>query len=153
MAENEEEFEESVPLVWTLKSCSPEQVTEFIAIMQQESKKVGEAAKKAGINLSTAYRLYREWTNGGGEIMPGYKPASKVQPAGNNRKLTAEHSLFLEQYVEQNPTCYVKDAAAELCKAFNGLSISDSAVHQHLTNKLSFTLTRTRAIVSERNAE
>ncbi|CDH61598.1 hypothetical protein RO3G_03680 [Lichtheimia corymbifera JMRC:FSU:9682] len=72
---------------------------------------------------------------------------------GNNRKLNDEHSRFLEEYVEQHPTCYVKDAMDELCKEFTNLSINHSTVYRHLTDKLSFTLTRTQPRVAERNSE
>lgn len=55
--------------------------------------------------------------------------------------------------MEKHPTCIIKDAAASLCAAFEDLTISDSAVHRHVTEKLEFTLTRTQARVAERNSE
>lgn len=78
---------------------------------------------------------------------------SELSSKGNNRKLNDNHSRFLEDYVEQHPTCYVKDAMDELCREFTDLSINHSTVYRHLTNKLSFTLTRTQAQVAERNSE
>ncbi|CDH60001.1 hypothetical protein RO3G_03680 [Lichtheimia corymbifera JMRC:FSU:9682] len=41
----------------------------------------------------------------------------------------------------------------ELCKEFTNLSINHSTVYRHLTDKLSFTLTRTQPRVAERNSE
>lgn len=46
-----------------------------------------------------------------------------------------------------------KYATASLCAAFEDLTISNSAVHCHVTEKLEFTLARTQARVAERNSE
>lgn len=89
----------------------------------------------------------------GGTILPGYRLKTEIKSKGSNTKLTEEHSLFLDNYVERYPTCIIKDATALLCAAFEDLKISDSAVHRHVTEKLEFILTRTQARVAERNSE
>ena len=66
---------------------------------------------------------------------------------------TDEHSQFIEHYVEKYPICIVKDATDELCKAFEGLKITQGTVYRHLTGKLSFTLTRTQPKGAECNCE
>ncbi|KAG0735990.1 hypothetical protein G6F16_001906 [Rhizopus arrhizus] len=81
----------------------------------------------------------------GGTILPGYKPASEVKRKGNNVKLTEEHSQNLDAFIEKHPTCIVKDATESLCETFQGLTINESTVYRHITEKLEFTLTRTQA--------
>lgn len=139
-------------LVWTLTKYTPRQVGQFLILLLTEEKIIARAAARASISSSAAYKLYKQW-QGNMRVLPGYVPASEVRPRGNNRKLTEQHSQFLESYVEQHPTCCIKDATAELCKEFEGLSISGSSVHRHLTEKLSFTLTRTRPQAEARNSE
>ncbi|CDH61137.1 hypothetical protein RO3G_03680 [Lichtheimia corymbifera JMRC:FSU:9682] len=140
-------------LVWTPTKYKPRQVAYFIALLQSEERTIKRAAERAGINVDAAYKFNKQWKKSGGTVLPGYVEASKVKPKGNNRKLTEEHSRFLEDYVERNPTCVVKDAVDELCGEFKNLSIDQSTVYRHLTEKLSFTLTRTQPRVMERNSE
>ncbi len=88
----------------------------------------------------------------GGTILPGYKPASEVKRKGNNVKLTEEHSQNLDAFIEKHPTCIVKDATESLCETFQGLTINESTVYRHITEKLEFTLTRTQARFVNRNS-
>lgn len=112
-------------------------------MIQNENLTIADAAQKVFIKPSVAYKFHKQWRLNGGSVLPGYVPASEVKPKGNNAKLNAEHSQFLEQYVEDQPTCIIKDATASLCDAFQGLTIDESTVYRHLTEKLSFTLIRT----------
>ncbi|KAI8136942.1 hypothetical protein BJV82DRAFT_584101 [Fennellomyces sp. T-0311] len=140
-------------LIWTPTKYSPEQVCEFISLIQNLNLKVAPAARRARIHQSAAYTFHKEWERNGGTVLPGYKPASEVKPKGNNVKLTAKHSDFIESYVEENPCCIVKDLTAALCDEFEGLNVHQSTVYRHLTEKLAFTLTRTQPQVADRNSE
>ncbi|KAG1451954.1 hypothetical protein G6F56_007947 [Rhizopus delemar] len=71
----------------------------------------------------------------------------------NNIKLTENHSQFIDNYVENHPTCIVKDVTDCLCAAFDDLTINESSVYRHITDKLQFTLTRTQPRIAERNSE
>lgn len=154
MAEDEEfQFENQPRLVWTLNKYKPEQVAQFIALVRNENMSIADGARKALINSSTAYKLHKEWKKNKGAILPGYKPVSEVKRNGRNTKLSDEHSEFLAQYIEDNRTCFVKDATDALCEVFEDLSISKSAVHRHFTQKLSFTLTRSRPLTAARNSK
>ncbi|CAO3687471.1 unnamed protein product [Rhizopus stolonifer] len=73
----------------------------------------------------------------GGIILPGYKPGSEVKHA----------------FIEKHPTCIVKDATESLCETFQGLTINESTVYRHITEKLEFTLTRTQARFVNRNSD
>ncbi|KAI8063735.1 uncharacterized protein B0P05DRAFT_590272 [Gilbertella persicaria] len=107
----------------------------------------------AGIGLKAAYKFKDQWKKNGGTILPGYKPASEVKRKGNTVKLTEEHSQYLHAFIEKHPTCIVKDATESLCETFQGLTINESTVYRHITEKLEFTLTRTQARSVNRNSD
>ncbi|KAG0750197.1 hypothetical protein G6F57_010982 [Rhizopus arrhizus] len=89
----------------------------------------------------------------GETILSGYKPVFKVKRKGNNVKLTEEHSQYLNEFVEKHPTCIVKDATESLYDTFHGLTINESTVYRHITEKQEFTLTRTQARFVNRNSD
>ncbi|KAG1146555.1 hypothetical protein G6F37_001371 [Rhizopus arrhizus] len=89
----------------------------------------------------------------GETILPGYKPVFEVKRKENKVKLTEEHSQYLNEFVEKHSTCIVKDATESLCDAFHGLTINESIVYRHITEKLEFTLTRTQASFVNRNSD
>ncbi|RCH98736.1 hypothetical protein CU097_015363, partial [Rhizopus azygosporus] len=60
---------------------------------------------------------------------------------------------FIDNYVENHPTCIVKDVIDCLCAAFDDLTINESNVYRHISDKLQFTLTRTQPRIAERNSE
>ncbi|KAI8884054.1 hypothetical protein K501DRAFT_183117 [Backusella circina FSU 941] len=140
-------------LVWVPTKYKPNQVTQFISLMQNINMKIKSAAKEAGIAASAAYKFNRQWASNNQRILPGYVPISEVRPKQNNLKISKDHSQFLEEYIEKNPTCIIKDATEELFKAFDDMKINESAVYRHVRNKLSFTLTRTQPRVIARNSE
>lgn len=67
--------------------------------------------------------------------------------------MTEEHSQYLDAFIEKHPTCIVKDATESLCETFQGLTILESTVYRHITEKLEFTLTRTQARLVNRNSD
>ncbi|KAI8643773.1 hypothetical protein BD408DRAFT_475199 [Parasitella parasitica] len=147
---------EATPLpnmIWTPTKYKPKDVAQFISLLQNKNLKVSKAAKEAGIGLKAAYKFKDQWKKNGGTILPGYKPASEVKRKGNNVKLTEEHSQYLHAFIEKHPTCIVKDATESLCETFQGLTINESTVYRHITEKLEFTLTRTQARFVNRNSD
>ncbi|KAG2230253.1 hypothetical protein INT48_009823 [Thamnidium elegans] len=128
---------EATPLpnmIWTPTKYKPKDVAQFISLLQNKNLKIN--GKKNG-----------------GTILPGYKPASEVKRKGNNVKLTEEHSQYLHAFIEKHPTCIVKDATESLCETFQGLTINESTVYRHITEKLEFTLTHTQARFVNRNSD
>ncbi|KAI9248579.1 hypothetical protein BDA99DRAFT_446133, partial [Phascolomyces articulosus] len=95
--------------VWTSREYKPEQIAQFIALILNENKKIAPAARKS-------FKKKR------GTVLSSYKARSEVKSRGNNMKLKADHSQFLEGYVEQKPTCIIKDATTTLCYHFQGLT-------------------------------
>lgn len=67
--------------------------------------------------------------------------------------LTENHLQFIDNYVENHITCIVKDVTDCLCAAFNDLTINESSVYRHITDKLQFTLNRAQPRIAERNLE
>ncbi|KAG2229083.1 hypothetical protein INT48_005352 [Thamnidium elegans] len=115
---------EGIPLpnmVWTRTKYKPSQVTQFISLMQNNKCKVPKTAKETG-----------------------YKPASEVKIKRNNVKITEEHSQFIEEYVNEHPTCIVKDVTGLLRSTFNDIVINESTIYSHITKNLEFTLTHTQ---------
>lgn len=81
------------------KSYSPAQIAGFIHSLQEEGCTVPEAAKKAIIHRSTAYRMWTEFNESGGRELPGFKKKSKGQDnRGRLPILKEEHSQFLINY-------------------------------------------------------
>ncbi|RCI01309.1 hypothetical protein CU098_011928, partial [Rhizopus stolonifer] len=120
---------EATPLpnmIWTPTKYKPKDVAQFISLLQNKNLKVSKAAKEA---------------------------ASKVKRKGNNVKLTEENSQYLDAFIEKYPTFIVKDATESLCETFQGLTINESTVYRHITEKLEFTLTRTQARFVNRNSD
>lgn len=83
------------------------------------------------------------------QVLPGYKLASEVEVKRNNVKLTEHHSQFIDDYVEEHPTCIVKNVTDSFCAVFDDLSITESNVYRHITDKLQFTFSRTQPRISE----
>ncbi|KAG1052178.1 hypothetical protein G6F43_005664 [Rhizopus delemar] len=97
--------------------------------------------------------LYQTERKNGVTILPGYKPVSEVKRKGNDKKLTEEHSQYLNQFVEKHPTCIVKDATQSLCEAFHGLIMNEFTVYRHINEKLEFALTLIQARFINRNSD
>ena len=66
--------------------------------------------------------------------------------------MTEAHSQFLIEYIDKNPTSVLVDIKEKLC-AFQGLSISVSALHKHLVHKCKVTLKRLEKLPAARNTD
>ncbi|KAI7889696.1 uncharacterized protein EV154DRAFT_591632, partial [Mucor mucedo] len=62
-------------------------------------------------------------------------------------------SQYLHAFIENHPTCIVKDATESLCETFQGLTMNESTVFRHMTEKLKFTLTCTQARFVNKNSD
>ncbi|KAI8979832.1 hypothetical protein BDF20DRAFT_835793 [Mycotypha africana] len=131
--------------VTKLKNFSWSKLLQFIALMQNRNLKIGDAATQSGFFQLLAIS----------SSLNGRKTVEQccLGTSLPLNKLYEEHSEYLDNYVTNNPTCVVKDVTASLVEAFEDLTISDSAVYRHLTNKLAFTITRTQPRVANRNSE
>ncbi|CAO3651575.1 unnamed protein product [Mucor hiemalis] len=72
----------------------------------------------------------------------------------NEKKMEEPSYLVKNQFSKlSHPTCIVKDGTKSLCETFHGLTINESTVYRHITEKLEFTLTRTQARFVNRNSD
>ncbi|CAO3664015.1 unnamed protein product [Rhizopus stolonifer] len=103
------------------KSYSHTQIAGFIHSLQEEGCTVPEAAKKASIPRSTAYRMWTEFNESGGRKLPGFKKNKGQDNRGRPPILKEEHSQFLINYIGLNAASTVDLAHDELRKAFPSL--------------------------------
>ncbi|KAG1206726.1 hypothetical protein G6F35_011149 [Rhizopus arrhizus] len=111
------------------KSYSLAQIAGFIHSLQKEGCLVPEAAKKASIPRSTAYRMWNEFNESG------------------------KHTQFLIKYIDSNAASTVDLAHDELCKAFPGLRILVNAVYKHMRTKCNLSLKRAEILHEERDSD
>ncbi|KAG0755266.1 hypothetical protein G6F24_011945 [Rhizopus arrhizus] len=97
---------------------------------------VPEAAKKASIPRSTAYRMWNEFNERDGP-----------------RILIEEHTQLLIKYIDSNAAPTVDLAHDELCKAFPGLRSSVNAVYKHMRTKCNLSLKRAEILCEERDSD
>lgn len=133
------------------KQYNPKQIERFIRLLQEEGLKVPAAAEKCGIPRSTAYELKKESNNSGGTILPGFK--EKKYNRKGNPTLMEEHSKFLADFIDDNPSVTLQLAQDELCKKFDGLKITPSGLRKHMTDKLALSLKKADPYRAERNSE
>ncbi|KAI8049307.1 hypothetical protein BDF21DRAFT_351465, partial [Thamnidium elegans] len=57
----------------------------------------------------------------GGIISPGYKLVFDVKSKRDNIKTTNKQPKFIENYIEADLICIVKDVIEQSCTVFNGL--------------------------------
>lgn len=139
-------------MVWTSIKYKTSQVVQFISLMQNTNMKLPQSAKEAKVEYAMGYIFNKEWKANGGTVLQGYKLASEVKRKGNNVKVTEEHPQFIEDYLEKNYTCAVKDVTELPCATFEDLFVNQSTVYRHITDKLEFTLTRIQAMLAARNS-
>lgn len=122
-----------------------------------EQEKTKAAAEKYGINPSTANQYISKVRPTIEQLLPLHlkkdtritpvkfqqgaaMPVSVAKASRGNQKLFGEHSKFLISYFEDNESATLKMAATALCDKFDGLAISTSGLHKHLTNKCSLVI-------------
>ncbi|KAI8885505.1 hypothetical protein K501DRAFT_156724, partial [Backusella circina FSU 941] len=82
-------------------------------------------------------------------VLPGYKLTFEVKVKCNSVKLTEHYSQFIDNYVEEQPTCIVKDVTDSLCAVFGDMSITESSIYHHITDKFQCTLSHTQSRITE----
>lgn len=71
---------------------------------------------------------------------------------GNNRKLKEEHTAFLMDFFDNNPSAVLWEVRDALYVNFPALSIDISSLHRHLVRHCSLTLKRLNKLLAARNA-
>ena len=72
---------------------------------------------------------------------------------GRTGKLTAEHSKFLVENIEEHPAAILSDIKHHFCKAFLELTISISALHIYLVQQCKVTLKKLEKLTAARSPD
>ena len=84
---------------------------------------------------------------------PRWLPGQKMcYYRGNNCKLKEEHTKFLLEFFDNNPSAVLWEACTALYDEFLTLSIDLSNVHHHLINYCSLTLKKLNKLLAKRNS-
>lgn len=131
------------------KKYTQDQIERFIRFKQEEGLSVPKAAALCGIPRSTAYELINEFNNSSGTVLPGSNPRKT-----NNKpkKLLPDHSAFLIELFDKNPSTVLEEARVKLCEAFPGLEISIPGLYKHIREKCALTLKQATKYTAERDA-
>ncbi|CAO3643609.1 unnamed protein product [Mucor hiemalis] len=116
------------------KKYGPEQIRQFIKIMQDEGSTVPKAAARCSIPRGTAYKLFAEFNESDGTVLPG--SASKAKNRGTKQKLFPQHTKFIVDYLENNRMSTLKLAREALLQEFADVGdISLTSLWKHIKNE------------------
>jgi hypothetical protein len=102
-----------------------------------------------GIPRSTAYELINEFNASNGTVLPGNNPRKT-----NNKpkKLFPQHSAFLIELFDNNPSIVLEEATVRLYEVFPGLEISVVALYKNIVEKCALSLKQATKYTAERDA-
>jgi len=132
------------------KKYGPDQIRLFIQIMQEEGTTVPKAAARTMIPRSTAYKLFNEFNEGDGTVLPGI--LSKGKNRGTRQKLFAEHAKFLVKLFDENPSYTLGMAIEKLALNFNGMTISPPSLWKFITEQCALSLKQASKYTQERDS-
>ena len=127
-----------------------DQIEKLFDLVIEEGKTAKDAALITGINIRTAQHYIKRYNDDEERRLPTRRGNSRV---AHTSKLTEVHSQFLIDYIDKNPTSVLADIRQKLCDAFQGLSISISALHRHLVQKCKVTLKKLEKLPAARNTD
>lgn len=102
------------------------------------------------IPRSTAYRLFNEYNAGNGTILPS--SSEKGRNRGTPQKLFPEHSAFLVNFFDNNPSATLGLPSQELTNNFDGLTVALPVLWRHITEKCSLSLKQASKYTLERDS-
>lgn len=131
------------------KKYGQDQIERFLRMLQEEGSSVPKAAEHCGIPRSSAYKLLDEFNAGNGSVLPGSaSKKSKKMP----KKLFPEHTAFLIELFDTNPSLVLEEVRQKLCEKFTGLEISIPGLYKHIADKCCITLKQATKYTMERDA-
>lgn len=100
------------------RKYTPEQIEKLFYLVIEENYTAKDAALLTGINVRTAQNYIKTYNNDIQRRLPG----TYNKPRGRPRsKLTDEHSKFLLDHIEKNPTATLNELKVKVCEEFEGL--------------------------------
>lgn len=117
------------------KKYSRDQIERFIRVIQEEGLSVPKAAELCGIPRITGYVLLNEFNASDGTVLPGNLPKErKIQP----KKLFPEHTAFMIELFDDNPSIILEEVRIELCNNFEGLTIAVSSLYTYIRKSVHY---------------
>jgi transposase len=114
----------------------------------------GMSARAAAIQLKIKIRTAQDWAQKD-QTDPQDIIQRKIgsgKPVGRPSKFNPEHKKYLEDLVDEQPDIVLGDIMTSLVGRFEGLKISQTALHSYLKEKCCVTLKRARFHSVERNS-
>lgn len=132
------------------RSYTPQQIQALLDLAIFSGLSARKAGILTGIVVRTAQHYVRQCRL---KEDPGWLPGMKMSfLGGNNRKLKEEHTAFLMDFFDNNPSAVLWEARDALYVNFPALSIDISSLRRHLVKHCSLTLTRLNKLLAARNA-
>lgn len=129
---------------------TPQQIEKLFDLVIEQGRTAKEAGLITGINVRTAQHYIKSYNKDEERRLPGVQRKPRIRCYG---KLTEAQSQFLVDYVDRNSTAILTDIKRSLCEAFEGLTISESALHRHLVNKCRINLKKLEKLPAARNSD
>ncbi|CEP19269.1 hypothetical protein [Parasitella parasitica] len=118
-------------------------------MIQEEGLTTPKAADQCGIPRSSAYKLLNEFNSSDGSVLPGNAPKKRER---DPKKLFSQHSAFLIELFDNNPSIVLEEAQLKLYEHFEGPEISISGLYKHIREKCSISLKQATKYTAKRNA-
>ncbi|KAI8594270.1 hypothetical protein EDD21DRAFT_393848 [Dissophora ornata] len=124
------------------------QINDPLAYRLDNQLSLAKAARRVGMTHRTAATKLIVYLNDEQRRIP---TRSLHKKRGPKPILGPEHTEFIIKHLEQAPRLYVVEVWEALCKEFDGLKISKSAVRDHIVGECRFSFKRVRNLVDRRN--
>lgn len=132
------------------KRHTPEEWEDFFNLVINHRYSVAAAATKLGIARQTAQHRYNQYLEDPDQGIPIDEPQGDDDDGDGDGdvgidhkpRLQKKHTDFIINYLDSNPKVVVQELTEELCKAFQGLKVSKSAVQRHVAKECRYSLQR-----------
>ncbi|KAL0085067.1 hypothetical protein J3Q64DRAFT_1625075, partial [Phycomyces blakesleeanus] len=111
-------------------------IVRFFILTTEEELIVPKAANQTGISRSTAYKLKGAWSDSNGTVYPSdcikQKSKANLNTRFSNKTLNSEYTAFLIEQIDNKLSITISGVLQLLFSRFEVLSISSSAVRNHM---------------------
>lgn len=128
------------------KKYGEEQIAKLIKGCE-DGLSIRKSAIESGVPPSSANILVKRYNKASNGILPTLsdkKPRSSI-------KLFPEHTAFLIDYFDDNPSATIEQAKNELCEKFKDFNISKSGLQKHIKDNCALTLNQTEKYTMDRD--
>ncbi|KAG1464724.1 hypothetical protein G6F56_005024 [Rhizopus delemar] len=118
---------------------SDEEKESFFKLKLEKCLSASAAAKQLGINARTAQRWSQEYDKDPDGVFDNKKRRIERKPT-----LQEVHKLFLQGYIDDNPSAVLDEVMNQMSAIFTGPKISKSSVYNFLTTECSISIKRAK---------